>query len=527
MIEKMQNKLIFIILFICICIFAFMDYRYLDVEFLGATMGDEMPQFLQLQKMYEGIIELNIKKFFAFEFYNYGFLYYLLNLIATLPFQITKNYELAIYAPRLLNALFSVINLFMIYKISLKFLDFKKSIMMVLIFISMSGFWNFGYAFKPDVFQAFFILLTIYFLIKDRFKLEKHFIFAFISLGAGVGVAKFQALMFLPLIYSYILVCSYKNKIQCIKQILISTISIIAIWIITNPYLLHKKGALAWWNMFYGNMQSNATNHGQYNHVSIAEKIQMIDFYYFNTFVFFALIILCFGLFIHAFIKKQKTIFTPLAVGFLISLSYLLFLTNKAWGSYYFSTIISGVLIFLVLAKSKWGGVFLCLILIMQIGGNIMNNSYKNVFTKFNKFINYSISDEIVSNLEKISPKHKTYNILTDTPDFRYRELGLEPKNIYTTFGLLNKETFVFEEWSKKSHTFAFIPKDFIILNKNSPWFKEAKNNKNKNLIESIDTLKALQNSKFPYKKAIESKNFIIFQNTDSIHSLIGDSNEE
>ena len=91
------------------------------------------------------------------------------------------------------------------------------------------------------------------------------------------------------------------------------------------------------------------------------------------------------------------------------------------------------------------GGVFLCLILIMQIGGNIMNNSYKNVFTKFNKFINYSISDEIVSNLEKISPKHKTYNILTDTPDFRYRELGLEPKNIYTTFGLLNKETFVFE----------------------------------------------------------------------------------
>ena len=356
MIEKMQNKLIFIILFICICIFAFMNYRYLDVEFLAESMGDEMPQFLQLQKMYEGIIELNIKKFFAFEFYNYGFLYYLLNLIATLPFQITKNHELAIYFPRMLNAVFSVMNVFMIYKISLKFLDFKKSIMLVLIFISMSGFWNFGYAFKPDVFQAFFILLSIYFLIEDRFNLGKYFVFAFISLGAGVGVAKFQALMFLPLIYSYILVCSYKNKIQCIKQILISTISIILIWIITNPYLLHKKGALAWWNMFYENMQSNATNHGQYNYVSITEKIQMIDFYYFNTFVFFALIFLSFSLFINAFVKKQKNIFIPISASFLISLSYLLFLTNKAWGSYYFSTIASGILIFIFLAKKQMGG---------------------------------------------------------------------------------------------------------------------------------------------------------------------------
>lgn len=155
-----------------------------------------------------------------------------------------------------------------------------------------------------------------------------------------------------------------------------------------------------------------------------------------------------------------------------------------------------------------------------------MNNSYKNVFTKFNKFIDYSISDEIVENLKQIAPKNKIYNILTDTSSFKYRELGLEPKNIYPTFGLLNSATFAFEEWNKKPHTFAFTPKDFIILNKNGPWFKEAKNEKNKNLIESIDTLKALQNSKFPYKKAIESKNFIIFQNTDSIHSLILDSNE-
>lgn len=81
-----------------------------------------------------------------------------------------------------------------------------------------------------------------------------------------------------------------------------------------------------------------------------------------------------------------------------------------------------------------------------------MNALYKQVFNKYNVNLDsaYSLSDEIVDMLEKVAPKNTAYNIITDTPNFRYLQLGLEPKNIYQTFGLLDPEILYMKNGIKK-----------------------------------------------------------------------------
>ena len=289
-----DNLALYALMAVCFAVFCYMGWRYVDVEFLALTNGDAMPQFLQLQKMSQGLITLNIKQFFAFEFYNYGFFYYVLNLLAALPFIITENYPLQIYAPRVLNALFSIANIWLLYRIARMYLSARLCVVVIGIFIAMSGFWHQGYIYKPDVFQGFFVLACAYYLLRDNFSFGKHYTLAWITLGLGMGVAKFQAILFIPMIYAYIFLCVREQGFwRSVKRAIVASFGVFAIWILTNPYLLHPRGFNAWYAMFEGNMNSNATNHGAYTQVSLSDKLAMIDFYYFEIIVFIVLLVLC------------------------------------------------------------------------------------------------------------------------------------------------------------------------------------------------------------------------------------------
>lgn len=351
--NKIYNNATLALMGVCLCVFAIYGLQNLEIEFLEATNGDEFPQILQFEKMFYGALNLNIKQFFAFEFYNYGFIYYFLNMLLSAVFFAFDNYAGAIYMPRILQGIFTILNIFMLYKIATLYLNAKNAFILMLIFNSMAGFYLGGMNVKPDFFQSFFMLVCVYFLILDNMTFSKKYILAIIALGLGVGVAKFQAIMFLPLIYSYIcLPCCYKiNKsviLQAIKRIFTATAMIFSLWIISNPYLLHYKGFNAWLNMFKLNMSSNATNHGSYVDLSISDKIfGVVDFYYFEIFVFAILLMLC--VWIVAKFFKEKDIrfgvFASIVCGFIISLLYLLIFVNKAWASYYISTIVLGVVI--------------------------------------------------------------------------------------------------------------------------------------------------------------------------------------
>ena len=357
-----ESIVLYSILLGCFAVFCYMDWRYIDVEFLGLAKGDEMEHFLELQSIYNGFITLNIKKIFTIGAYNYGFPYYMLNLLAALPFIITENYSLQIYAPRVLNALFSIANLYLIYKIARMYLSARLCVVVIGIVISMSGFWHQGYIYKPDVFQAFFVLACAYYLLRDNFSFGKHYTLAWIALGLGMGVAKFQAILFIPMVYAYIFVCMREQGLwRSVKRAVVASFGIFAIWIATNPYLLHPRGFNAWYAMFEGNMNSNATNHGAYTQVSLSDKLAMIDYYYFEIVVFIVLLAVvayyCFIAGKQAFLATSPNFstlshaqgtalrFAPIAAGLGVSFVYLLFFVNKAWEAYYFSSIALAILV--------------------------------------------------------------------------------------------------------------------------------------------------------------------------------------
>ena len=557
-----ENLALYALMAVCFCVFCYMGWRYVEVEFLALTNGDAMPQFLQLQKMYQGLTTLNIKQFFAFEFYNYGFFYYMLNLLAALPFIITENYSLQIYAPRVLNALFSIANIWLLYRIARIYLSALYSMLIVGIFVAMGGFWHLGYVFKPDVFQAFFVLACAYYLLRDNFSFGKHYTLAWIALGLGIGLAKFQAILFIPMVYAYIFVCMRtQGIIPSIKRAVVASIGIFALWIATNPYLLHKSGFNAWLSMFEGNMRSNATNHGAYTQVPLSEKLsQVIELYYFEIVVF--IVLLAAGLYC-CIIALQRLIwqnprvldsskqdsmqkpctqaesiciaFAPLAAGFLVSLAYLLFFVNKAWEAYYFSTIALGCVLFIPLAllvaeTSKGGGgqhrkklyptAALSLLLALQILGGLMSSTYKQVFTKYPISLDsaHALAQEIT---ELVRPFITSPNatIFSDNVNFYYLSLGLKPTQIYQIFGLPNADGFVYEQWSKKPHSLPFIPKDFIILSQN--WWLSSYEKRAHTDEQTKEVLEKLFSGQYPYKQVAKSAHFIIFANTDEQHSNI------
>lgn len=530
--NSIYNNALIMLLLACLCVFAIMGLKHLEIEFLEATNGDEFPQILQFEKMFYGALNLNIKQFFAFEFYNYGFVYYVLNLLVTAPFFAFDNYAGAIYMPRILNGIFSILNIIMLYKIAKLYLSAKNAFLLMLVFISMAGFYLGGLNIKPDFFQSFFVLLCVYFLILDNVSFGKYYKLAVCALGLGIGIAKFQAIMFLPLIYGYIcLPCVYSfskaNILKASKNIAISTMAMFALWIATNPYLLHPRGFNAWLNMFILNMNSNATNHGSYVNPTLNDKIfNVIDFYYFEILVFVVLLVLCFYIVARFLRERDKRfgVFASIVCGFIISLLYLLLFVNKTWASYYISTICLGVVIL------GFGGgqimnkrlpLFFGVILLLQIGGGFLNGAYRDVFMKEKNIDSIKQRSEImVSQLKQVAPQDKIYNVLTNNTAFAFLELNLKPKNIFNVYGKLDKQGFVYEEWAKKPHTFAFVPKDFIVLFKDSAFFKPPKHI-DSNLATSIEVLNELENGSLPFRKVFDSSDLVIFQNTDSAHSLI------
>ena len=537
-------------------VFAYINWRYVDVQFLEYTMGDEFPQFLQLQKMYEALLEHDIKNFFAFEFYNYGFLWYVANLIVVLPFKIFPNYELAIYAPRMLNAFFAIALLAMIYKIARLYLSPKLSLLFCVFAVAMPGFWKVGYTFKPDTFQALLLLCCVYYLCRDNFAFGRFYRYGIVLFGLALGAAKFQAVMFLPLVYGYIFYLfatspDVRTLLQVVKKSALATLAIFVLWIVTNPYLLHPRGFLAWLSMFRGNMNSNATNHGSYIDVGIAQKIfEVVDFYYFALVVFCVLVLVCAMLSFRALQIllgrarqdwQRYDVFIPIALSFAISMLYLFVQVNKAWEVYYFSSICFGILLFIpfvlalnaaftesrarskgALAKIALGGGAFSMLIALEIFGGIYNHAYARVLEKYPRDLQaiYEQSDKLATLLapyfEAMEPP---FTLLIDTP-LAYLRFGLEPKHIYRPYGRLNPEGFVYEEWSKKPHTFPFVPKDFIILRKDSAFFSESKRPHiiSQDLEQSLHTLKELQAGTLPYEKILDTEDFVVFKNLNTSH---------
>ena len=102
-------KLLIAIIFV---ILAYVNYRHLNIGFLSLVELDEYAFHHSLINMFEGVMDLDLKKLFSYYLYSYGFIFFLINLIFTFPFFLFENTEMTIYVPRIVSSLFAVGSLF-------------------------------------------------------------------------------------------------------------------------------------------------------------------------------------------------------------------------------------------------------------------------------------------------------------------------------------------------------------------------------------------------------------------------------
>ena len=512
-------------------ILACLNYKYLNIGFLSNYSIDEYAFHGSLLNMYEGLITLDIKKLFSFDFYSYGFCFFFLNLLAVIPFIASDNIEMSIYIPRIITSLFAVGSIWYIYKIAKLHVNVYSSILVSVIVLTMPGFWKNAMWFHPDWMMTFFIVLTIYFFQKDNWDFKKYFWWASIALGFSFAT-KVQAITFMPFVFVYVFFDNIKDKnfenfSKRIKLMFKFICLTLLLFIVANPYLLHPTGLKAFMSSFTKNMNSNATNHGSYIKTTIADKISnAIDLYYLNTFVFYGFILIAFYLIFILFKREsKKTIIPIVGIYFLVNIIYLFVMVNKDWQHYYLSifTVVPLILIALILQFNKYKYAFMIALVSCQIGTHVLQykktlkvgyNPEKEMSVEMQK----EVSDVLIKDL-KSSVNAKSNIIISSYQPFDYISLGLNYKNINVLYEPISLDMFQLDSFLEKSMTkdrSKFKKIDFIVLSKGDVYFDKEKLKTKVNKEEYNKSLQIInnfnKNGDLGYEKFSENKYFYIWK---------------
>ena len=114
-----------------------------------------------------------------------------------------------------------------------------------------------------------------------------------------------------------------------------------------NPYVIHPKGANAWFQVFISNIESNASNHGIFGDLSLLFKIKnAIELFYVPMVLFIVLLLLSLIALYKEWKSKQLRLSGMAAAYILPNIIYLLFFVNKAWNHYFLPVFMMSPLIF-------------------------------------------------------------------------------------------------------------------------------------------------------------------------------------
>jgi hypothetical protein len=438
---------------------------------------------------------------FGTGFFNYGFLYFFFNYAFSSIFFYLNIIEFTILVPRLISSVSAIISLVFLYKI-FKNNQPKKNVSLALLFIvSMPAFWINAIIFHPDWPFVGMLIIAIYNLNLDNFKISKNYWIAIIFFSISFSI-KIQVLIFFPILLIYQIIANKLNIRKGIKLMLFSFFIILLFRLVTNPYLLHPEGFNAFITGFKADMVSNKTNHGQGGTISLFYKIEMINKNYFNfIIVFIACITSLYSVFNLLKNQNQKLI-SILAVTFLLALVYLLFFVNKSWQHYYLGVILLAMIIvenfIFRYLKRYYTLLFSLFILSQSLNYSVYTTLVKNVFKSDDGIIPFRNIPLLLE--KKVSPKSNI--LIAGEASFNFEKLGLSYENIHLVYGQLNSGYFEKKSpLASKYHNFGFIEKDFIIL---------SKIHKSKNLIkEEISLLK------FKYVLINDEKAFIIFKRNE------------
>ena len=525
----------------------FLDFQNSNVGFLPLHSIDEDAFYGSLRGMYLGLIGHKFSALFGYGFYQYGFIYFFLNLLATLPAFIAKNTALVIVIPRLVTSFFAVGSLVVIYKISRFYLSELLSVLFCLFFATLPGFWFNATWFHPDWSMTFFLLLSVLYLVRDSWKFKKDFYLAVLFYSLAVAF-KYQAVTVLPVLIIYVFYENIqslnfhdiKNKI---RLFLLSLSSVVGVFFLGNPYIAHPMGWVVFKSALFGNLNSNTTNNGTVRLVPIWDKLSLtVSDYYLNGLFLLVLLAVSIYLIYTLFKEKEKNVLSVIATNFLVNLFYLLIFVNKDWQIYYLPVFMIGLLVLLAVSskinRKKLSVLFLIIISCQLV---FYSRSYYSMVVTSSRdsrsldFNDYSDSQNKEMNsfvLGQFKDKVSSGGAVLISPytPFEYEKIGLSYEQVRVIYGPISEINIDKDAYVKSQRMFwgkiktdeelarSFKKIDFIVLRKNIPFIDTKKINllsssAQKDYLKAVEVMKKLNDGSLGYSILIENELVVIYQN--------------
>jgi len=345
----LQNQSSLLIILLLFSIMIWIDFSWSELSILEMKSIDEYAFHGSLLRVYEGLVSFDIKKIFSHGFYSYGSSFFILNGIAASPWLDVTDSSLSIIVPRLITTLFMGVSLLILTKLLEQFhSNIFEKILALLFVVMMPGIWVNAMWFHPDYMMTAFLMASMYVLFKSKIIGDRFYWLSVLFWGISVAV-KIQAITFAPVLIWSISILIRNNTLseKYFKIFIASFVSIIIIFIILNPYVIHPKGANAWFQVFITNIESNDSNHGIFGDLSLLFKIKnAIELFYVPMVLFIVLLLLSL-IALYKEWKSKKLRLSGMAAAYILpNIIYLLFFVNKAWNHYFLPVFMMSPLIF-------------------------------------------------------------------------------------------------------------------------------------------------------------------------------------
>jgi hypothetical protein len=227
-------------------------HNAVDEHMLFVLSQDENIQYPYVLRMVtpdETIIE-TLTQFVAYQHYFYGYPFYFLSALVLLPVrfifgdQMAAHTQLNLFLLRqLVNVLPMTLSLILLVYLQTRFRSRWRSIVLFsflafipVVFRSNVNWWH------PDSLAVLFVVLTLFFLERDRLKFANHFKLAAVCVGLTVGTKVF-GFFFFTVIGGYLLTGLLKHVLdikKAMRAALVFIVLMIVTIIVSNPMLLHS-----------------------------------------------------------------------------------------------------------------------------------------------------------------------------------------------------------------------------------------------------------------------------------------------
>ncbi len=370
-----------------VCLFlgvtAWVNLHNMELSFLSLRTVDEDAIYRIAERMYRGLAVGPWRDFFNIIYFSYGFVYFFLLWLVTLPGHLLARPEVAVFAARMLSAGFAAATMLLLYRwVSVRAGSRAWGMAAALALLALPEFWVLAMLIRPDHGMNFLVLACLVLLDLWRPRDDRRRLLAGAALLTAAMSFKLQAGLYAPAVALLLVVQGWREQNwrpaglgRGLSRAVVVGVLCLVLYFLFNPYMFHPLGLHYWWRELTGELASNATDHFAFVLPSLGLKLAHVARHYMPIWLGVALVALSLGL---AALPTRRDRLAPAAAliaAVVLPGVYLLTQVAKVWTQYYLTPFtLLPVLVFMLLpapagaasSRQRWAGLALALVLAVQ-----------------------------------------------------------------------------------------------------------------------------------------------------------------